>query len=97
MNQQTTTTRPMQIALRLTIQAIDQAKFSGPYADKGNKGAHVTEGVGPLDHKLQTTQASKTSKFIKRAEKLKKKQGTVFSHCRSQICVCPAKFLSVNW
>ena len=69
MNQQTTTARPMQIALRLTIQTIDQAQFSGPYTDKGNKGAHITDGIGPLDRKLQTTQASKTSKFIKRVEK----------------------------
>jgi hypothetical protein len=69
MNQQTTTARPMQIALTLTIQTIVQAQFSGPYTDKGNKGAYTTDSVGPLDHKLQTTQASRTSKFKKRAEK----------------------------
>jgi hypothetical protein len=65
MNQQTTTARPMQIALRLTIQTIVEAQFSGPYTDKRNTGNHITDG----DHKLQTTQANKTSKFIKRAEK----------------------------
>lgn len=59
----------MQIALRLIIRTIVQAQFGGPYKDKGNKGADISDVVGPLDRKLQTTQARKTSKFIKRAEK----------------------------
>jgi len=52
-----------------TDNTIVQAQFNGPYKDKGNKGADITGVVGPLDLKLQTTQAIKTSKFIKRAEK----------------------------
>ena len=59
----------MQIALTLIIRTVVQVEFSGPYIDKGNKGADITDVVGPLDRKLPTTQASKTSKFIKRAVK----------------------------
>jgi hypothetical protein len=59
----------MQIALGLTIRTTVQAQFIDPYKDNGNKGADITEVVGPLDHKLQTTQASETSKFIKLVEK----------------------------
>ena len=59
----------MQIALRLIIRTIIEVQFSDLYKDKENKGADITDVVGPLDHELQTTQASKTSKFIKRVEK----------------------------
>jgi hypothetical protein len=50
----------------MIIGTTVQAQFTGPYKDKG---ADITDVVGPLDHNLQTTQASKTSKFIKRVEK----------------------------
>ena len=76
MNQQITTTRPVQISLRLITLTIVETHVSGQdilYEDKEIQGADITEVLGPLDHKLQTTETSKTSKFIKLYEKLKKK------------------------
>jgi hypothetical protein len=59
----------MQIAPRLTVRTDVEARFSGPNEDKGNKGADIP-GVGwPIGCGLQTTQASKTNKFITRAGK----------------------------